>query len=401
MCKAIFLLNALLGLLLISSSAAHAQETTANEGWPVVERCIGEPTTPPEGWSFEGTILYIGTYGIHGIRSEWSTSHVLAFTNIATAGRHMYLGTGNLSPDMAQYAAVEGFSQCGDVHCSGTLNHIHKLHIFDVTGNNPRGYVTYELDISYPQLQREYDGGFVVWINEYQIVYPSYPPTDYRSNSILFDLNSNERKNLFPEPNPGCWGCSPDRTRQTVVRSEYDPKDKNGNVRLFYELWSYPQNEVITSIADKFLPPWIMSWSTDSQHFLVIHFEENSANLALYDRDGNRIGQASPLLDIDPDSLHFVTMNFDVNWSPDGNYIWLNTGSLDADSTYLLDIQNHVAYDLCQTLLSGKWSPDSKQFVFNHYSRNQPDASRIAVYNPTNGTVYQVADGYILGWRTD
>jgi hypothetical protein len=58
-----------------------AQEATeeAPQGWPVVERCVGEPIHPPDDWSFEGTILATGWAGIHGINAEWETPFVATF----------------------------------------------------------------------------------------------------------------------------------------------------------------------------------------------------------------------------------------------------------------------------------------------------------------------------------
>src|SRR5690606_35951618 len=79
-------------MLLLISAIAAAQEATP-EGWEVVQRCVGEPTTPPEGWNYEGTILLWGNYGIHAIQVDWDVPRVVAFIRDQTI-----FGGAGLSP---------------------------------------------------------------------------------------------------------------------------------------------------------------------------------------------------------------------------------------------------------------------------------------------------------------
>lgn len=96
-------LIAIMFLLCIVAPLA-AQDATPDTGWPIEQRCVGDPTPPPADWSYDGTILYQGKYGIHGLRSDWPTSRVLAFTNITDSDQFLYGGA--LSPDFYWYAAA-------------------------------------------------------------------------------------------------------------------------------------------------------------------------------------------------------------------------------------------------------------------------------------------------------
>ncbi|MEO8609344.1 MAG: hypothetical protein ABI690_15740 [Chloroflexota bacterium] len=68
----------LLLCLIITFSPAVAQDNK-NSGWPVEERCVGEPTKPPAGWTFPGAILMTGHYGIHAVSADVPTPYVVAF----------------------------------------------------------------------------------------------------------------------------------------------------------------------------------------------------------------------------------------------------------------------------------------------------------------------------------
>lgn len=67
----------ILPCLLILIIMIHAQEP--DSGWEIIERCVGEPTIPPDDWTFEGTILATGWAGIHGINADWDTPVVQVF----------------------------------------------------------------------------------------------------------------------------------------------------------------------------------------------------------------------------------------------------------------------------------------------------------------------------------
>lgn len=67
-------------LLLFAVSIAEAQTDSTNNGWEIVERCVGEPTAPPDDWSFEGYFAFYNEDGIHAIRHELATPYYIAFS---------------------------------------------------------------------------------------------------------------------------------------------------------------------------------------------------------------------------------------------------------------------------------------------------------------------------------
>lgn len=388
--------------VLTTSSLVRAQESASNE-WKIEQRCLSEPVKPPSDWSFNGTVLFRGQYGIQGIRHDWQTSHVLAFTNSKFAyGVGVYIGLGNFSPDMSHFAAPVGEGVCGSVHCDGTLDQIYGVRVFDTTGNNPRLHKSFSLNVFYGQMTSEYDEPQVVWLNNDEFVYPVFPPNATQSHTgepTLFNILTDEHKTLPEEPSPVCWRCSPDGTRQLAAYQ--DTSDFN-NIKYFRELRTYPEGEVLQSLNDYFIPDWNQSWSRDSQHFLALHEDGDSAYLLSYNRDGDMEARLSPPMSSSIDTF-YISNGFDVNWSPTGDYIWLSPGR---DSTqenslqsgvYLLNINQQTAYDLCGYHW-GYWSPDGSLFALIF-------KDKLAIYNPVTGENYEVASlsdsDYIIGWRGD
>ncbi len=102
--KFLILLISLVSLLLLGAPVLHAQDATdtPDAGWPVEERCVGAPTKPPKGWSYDGTILMTGYAGIHGVNAKWDTPRVLA----KLSDKDVWGGA--LSPDGKWYASPYG-----------------------------------------------------------------------------------------------------------------------------------------------------------------------------------------------------------------------------------------------------------------------------------------------------
>src|SRR6266496_1573726 len=66
-------------LILLSINIASAQDS--GEGWPIVERCVPEPTSPPADWTYPGVILATGWAGLHGIRADLRIPYVIEVTD--------------------------------------------------------------------------------------------------------------------------------------------------------------------------------------------------------------------------------------------------------------------------------------------------------------------------------
>jgi hypothetical protein len=85
-------------LLLFSSFNTSAQDEM---GWPVEQRCLGEPTAPPEGWTFEGTIFTQNYEGIRGVNSRIKTPYFIIFDDGFAYGA-------SASPDGRWYTVPAG-----------------------------------------------------------------------------------------------------------------------------------------------------------------------------------------------------------------------------------------------------------------------------------------------------
>lgn len=82
--------------------AIHAQSEEV-ETWPIVERCVSEPTTPPDDWSFEGIIFLHSPRAVHGINANVPTPYIIAYNSIRT-----FAYNGAISPDGHWFAVPYG-----------------------------------------------------------------------------------------------------------------------------------------------------------------------------------------------------------------------------------------------------------------------------------------------------
>ncbi|MEO1291114.1 MAG: hypothetical protein AAFV93_25550, partial [Chloroflexota bacterium] len=103
----------ILMMILLSLPVVISQsQETSDTGWEIIERCVHDPITPPDDWTFDGTILATGWAGIHGINANWDTPRILVFRSddwldILTS----------FSPDYQWFAVGRGnidFESCPD-----------------------------------------------------------------------------------------------------------------------------------------------------------------------------------------------------------------------------------------------------------------------------------------------
>ncbi|HEX2622022.1 MAG TPA: hypothetical protein VHL11_17820, partial [Phototrophicaceae bacterium] len=155
-------------------------------------RCVGEPVAPPDGWAFDGTIIATGWAGIHGIRSEWATPHVLAFRDgWITEGGH-----GSLSPDGHWYAIPQATSRAiwGDLlHAYADVSY---LLIYDLTGKEHVRKIewkdSYELNFG-TGTSRDLTSQTPVWFNQDTLIYQ-------RGETYYFIYLPDLKKEIWAEP---------------------------------------------------------------------------------------------------------------------------------------------------------------------------------------------------------
>jgi hypothetical protein len=364
----------LLLVLSLFSLRLFAQEATeeAAQGWPVVERCVGEPITPPADWSFEGTILATGWAGIHGINAEWETPRILIFQD-----DWYQWGTG-LSPDSEWYAVIQ----------------------YDLIDGFPRDYVrTYGLKV-YSTRDRELsyfypieasEEAYTFWLDNEHLIYRVYDNA-YRINAFTGETVDyqgmvNERMLIADDT-------------QFAVFSSYNTIEwyfvnLSNNEIGFVEWNGYPT---------RILP--------DSE-FIIVHRREEIEGES-YSETGSVVllSQNGELIDTiyvgntAVSGLYASLFYLTHGLSNDGRYyafVPVEETSSRTGILHIADMQEHIVVKTCiSTIDSGlAWSPSENKLVvaYSEYGQ-QPlqilDLDLWQVYL-TN----QYHNGNIIGWRAD
>src|SRR4051794_21916875 len=103
----------LLLLTLMISAGVSAQ--AEDNAWPIVQRCFGDATPPPQGWAFDGTLLMTGHYGLHGFHQGWDTPQVLVFSRriflTAASSRPMVAGMRRLKALVRMFKSLHRGTQ--------------------------------------------------------------------------------------------------------------------------------------------------------------------------------------------------------------------------------------------------------------------------------------------------
>ncbi|GAB5490234.1 MAG: hypothetical protein Phog2KO_04490 [Phototrophicaceae bacterium] len=371
-------------ILLIFGQIVSAQDTgeDAVEGWEIVERCVGEPITAPDDWTFDGTILASGWAGIHGINADWDVPRVLAFND----RWNTEIG-GALSPNN-EWFAVTTVSERRD------NDSIWRLFIIEYT-LEIYNLVDRSLQISF-DWQNQYDvvSGSGASRYYYQRI-PRWLDNEtilYQRVNTLFEININTQEiiessvywesgifsPLFPDY---IMSVSPDFSR-TVFREnrgQYALVEMNTGTNI-----SIPAE---LSPDESYSIGAIVNWSSDSSIFTV----GREYQIKLFDRDGEIItiidSAGSPV---------------DNAFSPNSNsFVYFHDGTV-----HIADIQNQQLIDTCFSdyYRSIAWSP-SNNFIatIGDYPETSLQVRPIYVMDLNTYQIYIVAyhDGRIIGWRED
>lgn len=394
--KAIFVLF----LLAISLVPAHAQP----ESWPIVERCLA-PTTPPEGWTFDGTLLMQGRYGIHSYNASWETPRVQIWMDVRA------LRGGALSPDGQWYAVP-----FGEFYVTESYNHVtsvDEIHVhstvddreYTLTATDPWGYGG-----SYTQIHWTVDGA-LLFLSE-----NGYEKRGWQAVDPL----TGESMTLPPVVNTvstfysALFAPSPDWQR-AVEYSRPETGDDRWQLR---ELTTDHADVLTTFESEVYYDILPVAWLPDSSLFAAQFEREGEAQLALYDRNG----QQQDALYVLPTGR--IVSPVGLTWSADGRYLAFNViddGYDNYNSTYtnyaweanstlmLADKQTQTIIDTCLSIGTGlAWSPETNQLAFLASGGGQRP---IQILGIDEMTVYTVGSHYfdyttthtelrgMLGWR--
>jgi hypothetical protein len=380
----------LLLMLLFAVFLVHAQD---DESWTIEERCLPEAITPPENWSYDGTILVQSEQGIHGINQDWETRRILAYSpdNIEDS---------YLSPDGQTWITFQGSDYCLG-SCDINTIVLEAMSVHDLTSLNPSSYQI-DWDLFFRDKWKEAIGlrGLPIlrWLSPSQFLFVKALQPSGEEIPVRYDLLNHEvqvyETPIFYED----WhNISPDGT--LVI-------DRVDNLDFTYQYFlSNPQDlSPIVEIPADFSPFGYYTldvWSPDSQYFLASKNEDdNIGNLGersiwLMDRNGEALYSIVDSLTLS----QFLYLN--IQWSPDGHYL-LILGDRNQIS-WLIDLENRHSYNLCQEdLFRAAWSPNSQQIAFQTFNWENESYSPLTIFEPASWQVYEITDNpdaSPIGWQ--
>lgn len=391
-------LGIVLLLVMLPLQLTRSQEQTApftiGEDWTYQRACLQEDVSPPADWSWNGTILLSGPYGIHGYRADWETTRVLAFRREADG-----VITGSLSPNGQWSVRMIGYSACSDQACNHFDVRVREIEVYRLSEANP--HQSYTLSWVYTDLHSIFYSPQITWLDNEHFVYYRDPG----KITMVVDVQNGSVSEWNGEPSNiiSPTYLSPDHTRD--FESIYDPNTRTSSNVLIEPL----SGEVIAELSEtqNQVEPYPYEieelWSPQSAYFLAISrlqegdYEEILDQLWLYDRDGNQI---THILTASP--LTFGPFGR-ISWSPDDRklmidvIVWEDPRS-QMVYTVLVDIVERQFTELCETGYAYVWSPDGDKILFtNNYQLVVLDIPQMAWYTISNELEYYDA----FGWRDD
>ncbi len=396
--KRLGFLLVLLLVVLFGSQVSQAQETTdtPDAGWPVVERCVGEPTKPPKGWSYDGTILMTGYAGIHGVNAKWDTPRVLA----KLSDKDVWGGA--ISPDGKWYASPYG--EVFRTQSNNVITDVNQIYVYRLMGNNEKIIVDWSQIESYQMTYAQ-----IYWRDNENFTYLN------NENTLLINPFSG-KQSIWPEP--GFIYDANDQYRSQFApdwsRVIYTQPDNETGERIKH-LYALPANDLLARLAIE-IP---VSWKPDSSGFLATIVNQESlpstSELVLFDRYGKLLKK----LTISKERFSGHTLG----WSNDSRYFAFISFAYSSFETYspenrlyIADIKEQKIIDTCLTIGEGMaWSPNHNLLTF---FEPKEGLKRVLILDMISYKLYGVANhlvGYdyriyqgnygasdrILGWRED
>ncbi len=372
--------------LLVPEFAIRAQDEPRNLApWPVIERCVGPATAPPESWTYPGVIMFTGYAGLHGVSQAWATPRVLSFDFKTGYGS-------SLSPDGRWYAVPQ-------------IRWVRHDNSYSVYVDEIRVYSTASaadnITLPWGLLTCDYfwhvgDDLTLRWVDAEHFVYPGTNPVqrDHLGWNLLVNPVSGKIANWTGageiSSHPYHFFPSPDWSR-AVVDSRADGQ------------WALI--DPMTGAQIKDLPDLALfsraAWSPDatafaaSKHTPLSDGENEIVQLLLFDAVGTLRAT------IFEDTVPLPTQLTRLAWSNPGqivSFIIQQDPYNYPPHLYLADVANERVFDTCLELTPGAWSPDGLQFaVMPPDDRDHP----IYVFDLEQWALYTVAyhSGTIIGWR--
>jgi hypothetical protein len=368
--RRLIVISLLLGLFSIIAPVA-AQETPPDTGWPVEQRCVGDPTPPPEGWTYDGTIFVQGTQGIRALNQKYATPYFALFESPFIYGA-------SLSPDGKWYAVPTGYR--GYATMSSNSYVIDGIAVVKTDTSRESHFVP--LQTSYQGMFDRYSVPTVHWIDNTHIIYEGR--YDGYFDTYVMEAFTNEVHLWEGKLSPLYVLASPDKT--LAVGSTYEDN------QFVKKLFHYPSGEGITTLSPNLSD---LVWSLDSTMFAAILNEDGNSpdtanhQIVTFDRSGN----SKSVILLKPNSQWSQPLTF----SADSKFLIL---LVDNTYFYVADLENQIIIDTCLTL-SGRpflfkpivWSPDAHQLAFRY-------VDVITILNLDTNEFYKLSDipGEVVAW---
>jgi hypothetical protein len=369
-------------LLLLTFTLVRAQESTPEptNGWTIEQRCVAEPTTPPDDWSFDGTILMTGYAGIHAVSSDFDTPYVVVFFESRTVpvlGENHYLAGygGVLSPDGMWFAVVDGYTTECVIGCWGV--HAEAIHVYSTTQLRE----SYSMDWS-----NSYGVGAtgfphpLFWYDDSQLLYESddlQREMGNRGGNWLINPFTNELTewNNPIEPHGAYYSPSPDWTHEIFASDSWAT-----------EVWlSDGDTTIQLPISTQ------VEWKPDSSQFVTYTLDENRRlhQLVLFNRNGEL---AETIFDVSEGAFSRVS-----GWSSDGRYL-----TFLATTLHTADTVERRVVDTCLTVNDSQaWSVDNNQLALLAPYESNRFAVQILDLDTWQRHTVAYHGGEIIGWRAD
>ncbi|MEM9950586.1 MAG: hypothetical protein AAF846_03215 [Chloroflexota bacterium] len=374
----------ILMLVLLSLPVVISQsQETSDTGWEIIERCVGDPITPPDGWTFDGTILATGWVGIHGINADWDTPRVQLF-------RDDWALFQELSPSDRWLATTRSEFACPQ--CFSRVWRISEIRVFDTLNGDEYIIpidVGYDYGISYQtRIQmRWWDDDEIVFFTNGSSVY-GRPIQSQRINPFTNERSIIELP-IYPLTND--FDFHPSLNWELAVYNPIElPEEGQWSV---YNLETGDGLLQLSSIVGSPHPTDVVAWSNASSQFITTTVSENSKFITYYNHLSESITNIYPIA-FDDTPNH-------IEWSHDGRYVAFVKSKLFAGGELILiDTEHQIIYETCIETGSVHWSPVANQLAL--LSRN--GQSSIEIYQPEANVVYGTGiyhEGRIIGWRED
>lgn len=356
---------------LFSIAPLAAQDTPSQTGWPIEQHCVGDPTSPPADWTYDGTIFVQGQQGIRALDDYYKTPYFTLFES-------PFIYAAALSPDGKWYAVPAGYR--GYATMSTSSYEIKGIMVVGTDTSRKSYFVP--LRVSYEGMFDAYSIPSVRWLDNTHLMYEGIYADDF--GTYIIEPFAGEYTRWEGKSSPLYGFVAPDG-KLGIVRTSLSDE-------LAWSLLNYPEGEILTTLT---APIGSLVWSPDSTIFVAsidqpdALLDDATHQLALFDRMGERISVIfSAGTQQSPEVLAF---------SNDGRFL---TFLFDDNHLYIVDMQNQAVIETCLSLIGHQylingltWSPHAHQLAFRY-------ADAVDVLDFEASTFYKVSDvpGEVVAW---